>query len=107
MSTTIYDIIRRPVITEKASGLEPDGKFVFEVDLKATKHQVRDAVERLFGVNVISVNTAVMQGKRKRFGRTLGKRSNWKKAVVTLREGQSISFFEEGLEETTEDGDEG
>ncbi|TVR01179.1 MAG: 50S ribosomal protein L23 [Deltaproteobacteria bacterium] len=96
---TIYDIIRRPVITEKSSLLEGDNKFVFEVDLRANKHQIRTAVERIFGVDVLSVNTAVMQGKRKRFGRNFGKRSNWKKAVVTLAEGQTISFFEEGLEE--------
>lgn len=101
--STIYDIVRRPVITEKASGMEAAHKVVFEVDLRATKHQVREAVEKLFGVNVVSVNTAVMQGKRKRFGRSFGKRSNWKKAVVTLREGEMISFMDEGLLDDEED----
>lgn len=91
-----YDVIKRPVSTEKTMGLADEGnKYVFEVALTANKPTIRNAVERIFEVNVQSVNTAVMQGKRKRFGRSLGKRSNWKKAVVTLAEGDTIDFYGE------------
>lgn len=91
---TIYDIIKRPIVTEKTTSAEAN-QVVFEVALDANKHAVRDAVERLFEVKVTRVNTCIMQGKRKRFGQHFGKRSNWKKAVVTLREGDSIDFYGE------------
>lgn len=100
----LYDIIRRPIVTEKTTALEGASKYVFEVAMGANKFQVRDAVEKLFSVDVRSVNTAIMQGKRKRTGRVLGKRSNWKKAVVTLKEGQSIELLDEGLLEDEETG---
>ncbi len=97
----LYDIIRRPVITEKTTANDDGNKYTFEVSLGANKHQVAEAVEKLFDVTVLRVNTAVMQGKRKRFGRTFGKRSNWKKAVVTLRDGDEIDFYA-GDEELSE-----
>jgi large subunit ribosomal protein L23 len=98
-----FDVIKRPIVTEKSTAAaEQFNQYVFEVDLGANKHQIRDAVQEAFGVNVIDVRTAVFAGKRKRFGRTLGKRSNWKKAVVTLREGESIEIFGESLDEVEE-----
>lgn len=93
--STVYDIIKRPIVTEKTTAFEGTNQVVFEVSLDANKHMIRDAVERLFDVKVIRVNTAVMQGKRKRFGQHFGKRSNWKKAIVTLQEGQTIDFYGE------------
>lgn len=99
---SVFGIIKRPVVTEKTTLGADLQQYVFEVSLDANKHQIRDAVESLFDVNVTKVRTAIMQGKRKRFGRNFGKRSNWKKAVVTLREGQSIEFYGEELEELEE-----
>lgn len=94
-----YDVIKRPVVTEKTTLGADLNQYVFEVALEANKHQIQDAVEALFDVGVTKVRTAVIAGKRKRFGRTFGKRSNWKKAVVTLREGDKIEFYAEELEE--------
>ncbi len=94
---SIFEIIKRPIVTEKTTLNQDLNQVVFEVALHANKHQIREAVEGLFDVRVSRVQTAVMQGKRKRFGRHFGKRANWKKAVVTLREGDSIDLF--GAEE--------
>ncbi len=92
---THYEVIRRPVISEKSTALtEVAGKFVFEVAFGANKHEIRDAVEKLFNVNVREVRTMIMHGKVKRRGATETKRSNWKKAIVTLKEGQKIDFFQ-------------
>lgn len=101
--STLYNIIKRPVITEKTTQSQ-DGTYVFEVDLNANKYVIREAVEKLFGVKVTSVNTMIVAGKRKRFGRTFGKRSNRKKAIVQLAEGQAIEFFGNAaeVEEVTE-----
>lgn len=99
---SVFGIIKRPVVTEKTTLGADFQQYVFEVSLDANKHQIRAAIEELFDVNVTKVRTAVMQGKRKRFGRNFGKRSNWKKAVVTLRDGQSIDFYGEELEELEE-----
>lgn len=96
---TGFNVIKRPVVTEKTTLGADLNQYVFEVSLEANKHQIQDAVESLFDVRVTKVRTAVMQGKRKRFGRTFGKRSNWKKAVVTLAEGDTIEFYGEELEE--------
>jgi large subunit ribosomal protein L23 len=85
-----YDTILRPVITEKSTLLSEQGKVVFEVPLKATKKDVADAVAALFKVEVISVNTVTTKGKTKRFRGVLGKRNDTKKAIVTLKDGQSI-----------------
>ena len=93
------DIIKRPIaLTEKAAVLKEENKVVFEVDPSANKIQIRNAVEELFGVKVTDVNTLIQRGKRKRMGRRLAQRRNWKKAVVTLREGDDIQFFDESEE---------
>jgi large subunit ribosomal protein L23 len=90
-----YKIVRRPVVTEKSTSLKEDNnQLVFEVGLDANKSEVKKAVERLFKVTVLSVRTQNRQGKRKRLGRTVGRRKNWKKAIVTLKEGDRIDFFE-------------
>ena len=94
------DIIKRPVaLTEKATRLKEANKVIFEVALGANKLEIKSAVESLFNVKVADVNTIVQRGKIKRMGRGFGKRPNWKKAVVTLREGDDISFFNEAGEE--------
>lgn len=91
----IYDVIKRPLISEKTS-LEGEGKNIiaFEVASDANKIEIRKAVEQLFKVQVVAVNTAVVRGKMKRVGMRFGKRSNWKKAYVTLKEGSTVDFFE-------------
>ncbi len=90
-------VIKRPILlTEKASRIrENENQYVFEVDTKANKIQIRSAVEKLFSVKVTSVNTLNQRGKDRRMGRGHARRPNWKKAVVTLAEGQSIKFFAE------------
>lgn len=86
----LYDIIKSPVITEKATLLSEQNKVVFKVAATATKPQIKEAVEKLFDVKVKSVNTLVTKGKVKVFRGTRGQRSDVKKAVVTLEEGQTI-----------------
>ncbi len=85
-----YDVIVSPVITEKATALSEQNKVVFKVRPDATKPQIKEAVEKLFDVKVKSVNTHVTKGKVKKFRGTRGQRSDVKKAVVTLEEGQTI-----------------
>ena len=85
-----YDVIVSPVITEKATMLSENNKVVFRVRKDATKPQIKEAVERLFDVKVVAVNTLVTKGKVKMFRGRRGQRSDVKKAVVTLAEGQSI-----------------
>jgi large subunit ribosomal protein L23 len=85
-----YDVIRRPIITEKATMASENGAVVFEVDIAATKPQIKDAVENVFGVSVVAVNTTVTKGKQKRFRGRLGERKDTKKAYVRLAEGQTI-----------------
>ena len=85
-----YDVIVSPVITEKATNLSEQNKVVFKVARDATKPQIKEAVERLFDVKVIGVNTLVTKGKVKIFKGRKGQRSDVKKAVVTLAEGESI-----------------
>ncbi len=92
---TIYEVIRRPIISEKSTALaEVAGKYAFEVAVQANKHEIRDAVQALFNVKVREVRTMNMHGKVKRIGRFETKRPNWKKALVTLAEGQKIEFFQ-------------
>lgn len=86
----MYEIVRRPVITEKATLLSEHNQVSFQVPLDASKPEIKTAVETLFKVKVTAVNTLRQQGKLKRFKGQLGKRSDTKKAVVTLAEGQSI-----------------
>jgi large subunit ribosomal protein L23 len=85
-----YDVIVSPVITEKATALSEQNKVVFKVRPDATKPQIKEAVEKLFDVKVRSVNTVLTKGKVKMFRGTRGQRSDVKKAVVTLAEGQTI-----------------
>ena len=85
-----YDVIVSPVITEKATALSEHNKVVFKVRKDATKPQIKEAVEKLFDVKVMSVNTVVTKGKKKVFRGRLGQRSDVKKAIVTLEAGQSI-----------------
>jgi len=92
---SVYQVIRRPIRTEKTTDLEElNEQVVFEVDRRANKVEIRDAVEQLFGVRVIKVNTLTVKGKPKRVGRVFGRRSDVKKAIVTLAEGDQIEFFE-------------
>jgi len=88
----MYQTILAPVITEKATALGEKGQYVFRVSLDATKPEIKAAVEGLFGVQVLAVNTLVMKGKSKRFRGRPGQRSDWKKAMVRLAEGQSIDL---------------
>ena len=89
-------VIRRPItLTEKANLLRDANQVVFEVSRDANKVEIREAVEKLFNVKVTSVNTLIMRGKDRRMGRGYAKMQNWKKAMVTLKEGDSIDFFSE------------
>jgi large subunit ribosomal protein L23 len=101
------EIIKRPLLTEKGTLLKETGgqpgevdpetlkaQLLFEVARDANKIEIRHAVEKLWNVDVLSVRTAVVRGKEKRMGRYIGRRSNWKKAVVTIAPGQNIEFFE-------------
>jgi len=90
-----YDIIRRPVITEKTSiQKEVSNQFTFEVDRMANRVEIKKAVEGIFNVKVAGVRTMQVKGKTKRRGWIVGKRRDWKKAIVTLIPGERIDFFE-------------
>lgn len=89
----LRDVIVRPLVTEKSTALAAKGKYAFSVRTGANKLQIKLAVEQLFKVEVTSVNVASMHGKWRRYGRSRGQRPDWKKAVVTLRAGQSIEMF--------------
>jgi large subunit ribosomal protein L23 len=90
-----YQIIRRPIVTEKGSILKDENnQIIFEVNLSANKSEIKKAVEKLFKVTVLSVRTQNRLGKRKRLGRSVGRRKNWKKAIITLKEGHRVDFFE-------------
>lgn len=92
MTTTLHDVILAPVITEKATKLTETNQVIFRVALDATKPQVAKAVETLFKVKVTAVNTVRVKGKRKNFRGTKYKRSDFKKAIVTLEEGHQIDI---------------
>ncbi len=85
-----YDVIRKPVVTEKATMASEHGAVVFEVAMDSNKPQIKEAVEALFGVKVKAVNTTITKGKVKRFKGALGRRNHVKKAYVTLEEGNTI-----------------
>lgn len=88
-------IIRKPLITEKSTRQKEDsGQYVFEVHRNANKIEIQSAIEHLFKVKVLEVRTSNVMGKIKRLGRRYGKRPDWKKAIVTLKEGDRIDFFE-------------
>lgn len=91
----VHDVIMRPLVTEKSTlGRELQNEVAFAVDPRANKHDVRRAVEELFSVSVTDVRTMRMPRKKRRVGRFIGSRPEWKKAIVRLAEGQSIEFFE-------------
>jgi large subunit ribosomal protein L23 len=90
-----FDVVKRPIDTEKLNRLrDRENKYGFEVALKASKTEVKQAVESLFKVKVVDVRTSIVRGKMRRIGRSEGMRPNWKKAIVTLKEGDAISIFE-------------
>jgi len=88
-------IIKKPVISEKSISQGVTSKYTFLVNKKATKPQIQDAISKLFNVTVVSVNLINLPGKEKRFKRIVGRRSNRKHAVVTLKSGETITLFEE------------
>jgi len=91
----LYDVIHRPVVTEKSSIAREEANIAtFRVDPNATKLEIRKAVEELFDVKVMSVRTMQQPGKKKRIGKSAGRKPAWKKAIVELAEGQAIEFFE-------------
>ncbi len=90
----LYEVIKRPLVTEKNTLLQEQGRYVFEVDKRATKPQIRQAVELAFKVNVTNVNVVVTPGRKKRMGRREIVTPDRKKAVVTLESGQKIQLFE-------------
>lgn len=93
----LTDVIRRPLVTEKTTVLREDGRtVVFEVARNANKIDIKRAIEKLLGAKVTDVRTAITQGKLKRQGRYVGRRSDWKKAYVTLKEGEKLPEFLEG-----------
>ena len=90
----IHKVLERPTITEKSTTLQESGKYTFRVAPKANKVQVKEAVEKSFGVTVIDVNITKTHGKRKRYGSRISKKPDIKKAVVTLAQGDSINLVE-------------
>ncbi len=91
----IYEVIKRPIDTEKTRAQAEYGKYTFEVDRRANKHQVKEAVEEIFGVEVLSVNIINVPPKKGRYGRRIVTRKPaWKKAIVTLSPGERIDIFE-------------
>lgn len=89
-----YAVLLRPIITEKSTVLTAQNKYVFEIDPRANKAQVKEAVELAFNVRVVNVNSMVMKGKNRRFGRRTTRQPDWKKAIVTLAQGDTIELFE-------------
>ncbi len=90
----IKSSILRPLITEKSSKCMAEGKYVFKVCVDVNKIEIRKEIEKLFQVTIIDVNTMRCEGKFRRQGRRLGKQSDWKKVIVSLKEGDKIGFFE-------------
>lgn len=90
----LWEVLRKPIVTEKSTVLQEQNKYVFAVATDANKAQIKQAVEKAFDVTVKSVNVMSVHGKMRRIGRHAGHQSDWKKAVVTLLPGQKIEFFE-------------
>ena len=91
-----YEIIKKSVVTERSTNLkEKENKYVFRVDKRATKHQIKAAIEELFNVDVEKINTFIVPGKLRRRGRFEGYQPDWKKAIVKLKPGQEIKLIEE------------
>tara|TARA_A100001037_G_C15111347_1_gene619148 strand:+ start:606 stop:890 length:285 start_codon:yes stop_codon:yes gene_type:complete len=91
---SLAKVLRRPVVTEKSTIQSEQGRYVFEVDADASKHDIAKAVEWAFNVKVVKVNTMTVPGKVKRYGRRPSKQPDWKKAIVLLQSGDSIQLFE-------------
>jgi len=91
---SIYEVLRRPLITEKSTVLQSDGKYIFEVATHATKHQIKAAIEQTFKVDVIAVNVMNVKGKTKRVKSGFTTAPSWKKAFVSLKSGDKIELFE-------------
>ena len=103
LNKQLYGVIVRPIVTEKTSALKAEAnKVVFEVKKTANKIDVKNAVEGLFEVKVTDVSTMIMRGKAKRVGKSFGRRSNWKKAIVTLKAGTDLDVFGGGAEDIPE-----
>jgi large subunit ribosomal protein L23 len=90
----LYEVLRRPLVTEKNSALQTMNKYVFEIADGANKKMIQDAVEKAFKVKVIGINVVTVPGKSKRVGRRLTHTNPWKKAIVTLQAGDKIEYFE-------------
>lgn len=91
----MYKIVKKPLVTEKGTVMLSEGNRVtFKVHLDANKVEIREAVQKIFSVTVLQVNTQVVRGKRKRFGKAMGQTKSWKKAMVQLKEGDKIEIFE-------------
>ena len=90
----LYDVLRRPLVTEKSTALQDLNKYGFEVAGQATKPQIKQAVEKAFNVKVSAVNVMTVAGKKRRVGRRLVLTPPWRKAIVTLKPGGKIGFFE-------------
>jgi large subunit ribosomal protein L23 len=88
----LYDVIRAPLVTEKSTMVSESNQIMFKVAMSATKPDIKEAVERLFNVRVVAVNTLIRKGKNKRFRGVKGQQSDFKKAIVTLDEGQTIDI---------------
>ena len=90
----LYEILKRPLVTEKSTALSAAGKYVFEVGKTANKYEIKDAVQKAFKVTVMAVNVITVPGEMRRVGRNRAFRQPWKKAIVTLKEGDKITIFE-------------
>lgn len=91
----LYGVIERPLITEKGSQiLQESNRVSFQVKRDANKLEIKEAVEKIFNVKVLQVNTVRVKGKSRRFGRKIGRTKDWKKAILLLKEGDKIDFFE-------------
>jgi large subunit ribosomal protein L23 len=90
----LFEVLRRPLVTEKNTLLQSQGKYAFEVDKDANKVEVKQAVEKAFKVTVLSVNIMTVRGSEQRVGRRVVVNSSWKKAIVTLKPGDKITIFE-------------
>jgi len=91
----IFDVLRAPKMSEKTLSLKEEAnQFAFEVDQRANKIQIKESIEKSFKVSVLKVRTMNVRGKKKRLGRYEGLKSSWKKAIVTLKEGDTIEYFE-------------
>lgn len=90
----LSEILKRPMVTEKSTLMQEQGRYTFEVATTATKHQIKWAVQQAFDVKVIKVNTMNIRGKTKKFGPKVTRKPSWKKAIVSLAPGNTITIFE-------------